>query len=319
MGSTPSKEKPNTAEGWSKRVNDVDKIKIPACQWQSIPILPCESPISIYDYNKNTTNATDTTGTPNVYTVQSCFPVMPFVMSLPCTMTIYRDSNGDVTLFNVFRVSEKIEDEILKIGPVKHIVKLGAFHGAADAYYLKAPKFGNPKYWCLNGMRCADGLSKPSFLTTTSVPIDGAVLHTLPEPFPEACMIVPGVNGDSVLIVADTLVHATDTKGVPLIGKVVMNLFGLATDGVPQVAPVWYSLESDALPRNVLAQYYEKLWSLEWNSVVTGHGRGVVNVDRDKVKVVVDRKLAETKVPTTTEQQDGVDNITRLMNKLGWD
>ena len=279
MGATATK--PTTPEGWSKRANGSDKIRIPATEWESIPVLPCEMPTPVYE----------DTADCNIFTVQSCFPVLAYVLSIPCTMTIYRDANGDVTLFNVFRVPAEVEDAILHIGPVKHVVKLGAFHGAADAYYLNAPKFGAPKYWALDGMRYADGLEKPNTLGT-ELPIKGAVLHTLESPFPEAVLTVPGVNGDVMLVAADTLVHTTDTTGVPLLGQLIFRFVGLAVEGVPRVAPVWFKIELDAVGREGLAPFYEKLWQLNWNSVVTAHGRAVLDVDKDKVKVEVNKSLA---------------------------
>lgn len=103
----------------------------------------------------------------------------PSFLKLPSTMTLYRSEHGELTIFNAQRVSEELEDEILALGTVAHVVKLGQYHGASDAYWVLSEKFNKPKYWTLEGGTVAEVrvLRLPSpmstfFPTTCTNPID---------------------------------------------------------------------------------------------------------------------------------------------------
>lgn len=101
-------------------------------------------------------------GVEGAWTVTGLFPMIPYILNLPCTMTIYRAADGNLVLFNALRVPEEMEDEILELGPIKHIVKTGQFHGAADAYWTLHEKFGRPKYWAMPGASIAEVSSEPN-------------------------------------------------------------------------------------------------------------------------------------------------------------
>lgn len=50
-------------------------------------------------------------------------------------MTIV-ESNGDLTLINTVRLNENGLRELDKLGTIKHVISIGAFHGRDDAFYL---------------------------------------------------------------------------------------------------------------------------------------------------------------------------------------
>lgn len=50
-------------------------------------------------------------------------------------MTII-ESNGELALINTVRLNEKALKELDKLGTVKQIIRIGAFHGRDDAFYL---------------------------------------------------------------------------------------------------------------------------------------------------------------------------------------
>lgn len=100
-------------------------------------------------------------------------------------MAIFRRSpaDGSVTLFNVFRVSAKIEDSILALGPIRNVVKLGQVHGDADAYFVRHPKFIAPKYWRAVGATVSNVLEIDYELNqqnVTTIINEQAELYTLP-------------------------------------------------------------------------------------------------------------------------------------------
>ncbi len=54
-------------------------------------------------------------------------------------MGIVREGR-ELTLLNPVRVNEKVEAQLAALGEIKHIVRLGCFHGNDDPYYVE--KFG---------------------------------------------------------------------------------------------------------------------------------------------------------------------------------
>ena len=64
------------------------------------------------------------------------------------------DDDGALIVANAVRLDARGEAQLAELGEVKHVVKLGFFHGRDDAYYRD--HFG-AKYWALpNGTRPAD-------------------------------------------------------------------------------------------------------------------------------------------------------------------
>ena len=46
--------------------------------------------------------------------------------------------NGDeLSLINPVRVNAKVEAQIAKLGQIKHVIRLGCFHGVDDPYYVE--------------------------------------------------------------------------------------------------------------------------------------------------------------------------------------
>jgi hypothetical protein len=129
------------AEYYSKKVQGADKISRPAEAYVDTPVAPGHGSLEpVFDGDGC-----------DLWVVRGLFAMIPYVLSLPTTMTVHRDVDGGLTLFNALRVSPEVEDAMLALGPVKRVVKLGQFHGAADAYYVRCPKFGTPLLWTLDG------------------------------------------------------------------------------------------------------------------------------------------------------------------------
>lgn len=132
------------AEAYSHKVNGTHKVSRPAADWADTPVVGHVSgPEPVFPEDGA---ACDT------WVVRGMFSMIPWVLALPATMTVYRSpADGTLTLFNAVRVGEEVEDAILALGPVRNVVKLGQFHGSSDAYYVRSEKFASPAYWTLPG------------------------------------------------------------------------------------------------------------------------------------------------------------------------
>lgn len=278
------------AEKYSKMVSGFDKVVRAADDYETTPIL--SAPLGLEPVYADDPDC-------GAYIVRAKFPMQPLprFLILPITMAIYRAPvDGSVTLFNAFRVSEEIEDSILALGPIRSVVKLGQFHGDADAYYLRNPKFNSPKYWGAVGATISRGLEIDYILNKENVTLidDEAELYTLPElPFIESVVTLPIPNHGRLLIACDALMHVHSTEGLGFIGQMMMSFVGFFGEkDVPRPAPIWCKKSVQLLGKDKVTEWFQHIDSMGWDSVVCGHGEPVVNCDRAKVLDAVAKKLA---------------------------
>src|SRR5689334_17980557 len=69
------------------------------------------------------------------------------------TMVVLRDDDA-LTLVNTVRLTDHGLSELEKLGRVRDVVRLGAFHGRDDPFYRD--RYG-ATIWALPGVRCVDG------------------------------------------------------------------------------------------------------------------------------------------------------------------
>lgn len=129
------------AARFSPKVQGADRVVRPAASYAETPVAPGGGRLE-------RVFALDGC---DLWVVRAMFCMVPYVLSLPTTMTVHRDAAGALTVFNALRLAPAVEDELLALGPVRRVVKLGQFHGDADAYYVKDPKFQQPELWTLEG------------------------------------------------------------------------------------------------------------------------------------------------------------------------
>lgn len=211
----------------------------------------------------------------NVWTIRGAFPISPSV-SLLSTMTIYRPSSStSLVIFNAFRASQELEKQILALGPIGHVVKLGNFHGDADAYYSTAPHLGNPKLWTLPGGSVAEGTVADAILGA-NLPVQDAKIVPFPgHPSPEAAIIVPCAEG-KVLIACDALMYVqgayVDYAAMEAMAKSMGLPKFVSEVGVPRPAPLWAKNTVEALGEAKVREWYQGVAAMEWNMFIGAHG-----------------------------------------------
>lgn len=117
------------------------------------------------------------------------------------TMTVVREPSsaaGDLVLLNTVRLDEQGLSALNALGEVRHVVRLGQFHGSDDAFFLRA--YPHADYWHVAGMQPAKGLAiDPKVLAPGNVPIAGARVHEFRGAnFPEAVLVLPRSKERSV-------------------------------------------------------------------------------------------------------------------------
>lgn len=146
---------------------------------------------------------------PDVFVVTGSIPVRG--MQISRNMTVLRDSDG-LVLVNTVRLNEAGLAALDALGPVRHILRIGGWHGSDDAFYKD--RYGCPVS-SVKGQRYFEGSSAEKGNTyfasdhqidgADPLPIPGASLYVVNTTPPEAILRIPA--GGGTLITADALMH----------------------------------------------------------------------------------------------------------------
>jgi hypothetical protein len=117
------------------------------------------------------------------------------------TMTVVRQ-DGELTLVNTVRLDEDGLKQLEALGPVKHLVRLGAFHGRDDAFYRD--RYGAP-LWALPNAEATGGIGADRVLAGDELlPLRDAKLFVFSSArFAEAALLLERDGG--ILLTCDAV------------------------------------------------------------------------------------------------------------------
>ena len=213
-----------------------------------------------------------------VFWVQGSVQLAPG-MRLTRNMAIVR-SDDEVTVVSPVRLSAAGEVELERIGPVRHVVKIGRFHGMDDAYYLD--RYG-ASYWALPGGAREEDPTPQHELKPGSLPIPDAELFEFRDTkAKEGALLIN--RGGGILITCDAVQNWTDTKGCSVPAKLVARLMGFLKRPA-QIGPPW---RKRMTPEGVsLKADFERLASLEFTHLVAAHGRPLRDTARRDLQATI--------------------------------
>lgn len=253
----------------------------------------------------------------DIYMVRGRMPSAPgrpllerLLLHYSRTMTIIRRPDGndgyELTLVNTIRLNEKRLRDLAKLGRVRHVVRLGSFHGVDDAFYVH--EFG-ANYWVVDGMNEAPGATAArDILANHHLPVPEASLFSFEGlRFPEAILILPPTaERAGVAISTDSIQNHTsaiDIDNSPLVSLAIWRI-GLA--GRARLGPVWLR---DQVPMNKNAgdmapatrkrnmidffrpQFERLLATHEFDMLMPGHGWPLMRGAREAIRISMDDQL----------------------------
>ena len=195
---------------------------------------------------------------PGIFFVTGTFGFGPG-LAITRNMTIVRQG-GDLIVINSVRLSGKGEAELEKLGKVKHVLRIGAFHGADDPYFKE--RFG-AKLWAPPGTTYADGTKVDEELRPGHCPIDGAQVFAFEKgQKPEVALVLDRNGG--ILVTCDCYQNWTTFEGCSLLGKLMMRAMGF---GPTIIGGPW----ARAMGQDVRADF-DRLLELPFTTLVPAHG-----------------------------------------------
>jgi hypothetical protein len=201
------------------------------------------------------------------------------LLSITRNMTVVRQG-GELVVLNSVRLSPEGEAELEKLGKVTHVVRVGAFHGLDDPYYVdrwKATLWGPP------GTQHGAGLAGRD-LTQDECPLPGARVflfqHTKQ---PEAAIVLDREGG--VLIPCDSYQNWTTFEGCSVLGGLMMR----ALDFRPTVigGPWMKRVGSPEVRAD-----FERLLEVPFAHLLPAHGTTLRDRAREGLRTAVAHRFA---------------------------
>ena len=188
-------------------------------------------------------------------------------MYIPRNMVIVREKSGELVVIHPVVMPDPEQIKIDALGPVKHIVRLGAFHGMDDARYVMRYS-PSPKVWApANDPH--DGVSVDFELVPGGdSPIAGATIFAFTRAKKaEMAILIPRHGG--ILVTADSMQNWERAPGVSLLGKVMLGPMGFK--GRACIGPGWRKA-CEPKDGEGLAPDFARLLDLDFKHGIGGHG-----------------------------------------------
>jgi len=217
--------------------------------------------------------------------IQEVFPDIFFVMG---TNIIHHDgvelqfsrnmiivrNKGELTLINTVRLDDKGLQALDSLGKVAHVIRIGAFHGRDDAFYLDRY---HAKLWAIKGMLDEHGHRTDVELTpTTSLPFPQASMFVFETSVhPEGIVHIAREGG--ILITCDSIKNWTvvDPYFSPSTGTLYQEQGFIKS---ADVSSIWKEATQ------VKASDFERLKTFTFRHLLSAHGEPLINDAYEKVE-----------------------------------
>jgi hypothetical protein len=197
----------------------------------------------------------------------------------PRNMWIVREG-GELVVIHGVMLPEPEQKKVDALGPVKHIVRLGAFHGMDDARYVERYA---PTVWAPAGVDSAVKIDR-ELRPGGELPLAGATLFEFAASrTPETALLLDRHGG--VLFTCDSVQNWDTREGCSLLGGALARLMGFR--GRACIGPGWRKM---CEPRDGtgFGPDFRRLLELGFRHVLSGHGGPMRESARTDLRARVD-------------------------------
>lgn len=203
---------------------------------------------------------------PDLFLVRGTYRFMPG-FSIPRNMVIARQGD-ELTLINGVRLSAEGEAALARLGTVKHLVRLGSFHGADDPYLKQ--RYG-ARTWAPRGLGYDQDL-------------DGAN-----SPLGEAFRFEGAKEPEGALLLGDTLITcdsfqnwtANTMEKCSWIGRIFMKQAGFRP---ALIGPFWLKRMGNGVETD-----FRRIAERPFKHAISGHGEPLLDTARAEFTAEIDR------------------------------
>jgi hypothetical protein len=199
-----------------------------------------------------------------IFTVRGTARLAP-LFSITRNMVILRNL-GELTIVGAVRLSAEGERALERLGTIRHLVKLGHFHGIDDPYYVK--KY-SPVVWAAKGAAHKAGVTTDELLSADGAgPVPRAEVFTFDRAAkPEACLLLH--RDDGILVTCDSVQNWGNFDGCSFAGRMLGKAMGFG--GAARIGPGWRRV---AEPKDMqgFRPDFERLLALPFRHLLPAHG-----------------------------------------------
>lgn len=196
-------------------------------------------------------------------------------MSFSRNMTILRQGN-DITLVNSVRLDEDGLSDLDKLGKVKHVIRLAAFHGMDDPFYKD--RYGceiwaleNTRYFPEFEINCDEAYFAPDHTmnTNTKLSIKNSTLIVISTAEPTEGLLLLSRPEGVVLVSGDALQNFEHAdRFFNYFGRIMMKIGGFIKPC--NIGPAWYGqVKPDKMELELLLEH-------KFDHLLPSHGDPVV-------------------------------------------
>lgn len=203
-------------------------------------------------------------------------------MTIGRNMTVVRQGD-ELTLMNGVRLNDEGLQQLDALGKVKHILKVGNFHGSDDPFYVD--RYGC-QVWALPGSEHKPGVKTDREIGVgKDLPIDDADLFVFEASVgagkPEGAVRIDRAGG--VLVTADSLQNWERVENCSFLAGIMTRLMFY---GPARVGPVWAKFVKDG---GDLRNDFQRLLAWQFEILLSGHGQALIGGAHKKALLSVDK------------------------------
>jgi len=219
----------------------------------------------------------------DLFMLRGSIGMNPFVR-ITRNMGIVRHGN-ELSLINPVRVNEKVEAQLLALGEIKHIFRLGCFHGIDDPYYVE--KFTAQMWAQPGGTTYTEPRIDSPLSSEASLPFgDAQIFEFAGTKQPECVLKIDRGNG--MLFTCDAIQNYGDYSYNNLAAKILMPFIGFPRTTL--VGPIWLKLQTE--DGGSLESEFRRLLGLRFDSLLSAHGTLLTGGAHAAVERAVDKAFA---------------------------
>lgn len=218
--------------------------------------------------------------------VRGAYQMKP-MMRISRNMVVIRHGQT-LSLINPIRLTAVGEQTLDELGKVEHLIRLGAFHGVDDPYYVD--RYG-AKFWCQrNGRTYPEPKIDYELTQEATLPFsDAQIVPFLGTREPECALLLK--RGRGLLLTCDAIQHYGDYKHNSLLARIIMPFIGFPKTTL--VGPIW--LKVMTRDPQALRPSFEALLQLEFDSLISAHGSYLSSGAKAAVETAVHKAFSQKK------------------------
>jgi hypothetical protein len=163
------------------------------------------------------------------------------------------------------RVSAKVEAQIAKLGQIKHVIRLGCFHGVDDPYYVE--KFGAQMWAQLGGTTYTVPKIDKELDSVAPLPFDNAeIFEFAGTTQPESALLIK--RGTGILFTCDAIQNYGDYSYNNIAAKILMPFIGFPRTTI--IGPIWLKYQTPE--DETLEPEFRRLLGLKFDRLLAAHG-----------------------------------------------